>query len=441
MAVNNGLITYPIGVGEVCNVLGTNHADVGWVCSRSTLIDKFAKYKPVVYAMIDTTPQLNNDKTWNDSYNVGGNKPWWRATDGKCGLVINIRNSGSTLIDGWSSDWAYVVPTGGASAPYRLIDFNHYEHLPSYNPVSVTIGAQWDSVNNRYVYYANSGSTIGFTVHFSCKSDKPKQLKITDFKNSGLGGIWSASDKLYCGVLIKYSSSYAYITNQNAIGESMQASDEGSGEWERTVTFPTTMLPTQGSDSVPIMVYPYICATRDYHSTSLSTTNPTWEKGVISVPVDITDFKIYVQSTSVTGSLVSVTCTRSGLGAYKVSYVYRIKNNTSSSFSFSGRAVTFLTSNDIDTTGTYEGETYDGRPVITNKISGSSFGFTVSGNSTTDVLLTSMFSPSQLDTNNNLVFSAEVNTYTPVRIILQLDGTGIHDHPNLGTATYQIDVT
>ena len=37
MAVNNGLISYPVGVGEVCKTLGTNHADVGWVCSRGTL--------------------------------------------------------------------------------------------------------------------------------------------------------------------------------------------------------------------------------------------------------------------------------------------------------------------------------------------------------------------------------------------------------------------
>lgn len=153
MTVANGtiitghkVIVDPENPAEVCGVLGTNHADVGWVCSRSTLINKWAKYKPVSVAnLINTTPFLNasaTNKPWNTS---GANKATWWQGGGTCGFTLNVppiatstsdnSKSASTLateatqLASWfSGAWAYNAPTGTISSPYRLLDFHWYDH-------------------------------------------------------------------------------------------------------------------------------------------------------------------------------------------------------------------------------------------------------------------------------------------------------------------------
>ncbi len=91
MAVNDGLITYPVGVGEVCKVLRTNHADVGWVCSRGTLINKWAKYKPVILPNVIDSTVINGVQQLNTSTKQWlSTATWWRGTDGKCGLNATV---------------------------------------------------------------------------------------------------------------------------------------------------------------------------------------------------------------------------------------------------------------------------------------------------------------------------------------------------------------
>lgn len=144
MAVNNGLISYPVGVGEVCKVLRTNHADVGWVCSRGTLINKWAKYKPVTLPnVLDTTYDLKGG-TGTDKYEWKSNATWYKGHDGQCGFEIasvpfdetldsqksaQVLASDYTKLVNWCANgWNYVFyPKGGMSSPFRLIDFNYYD--------------------------------------------------------------------------------------------------------------------------------------------------------------------------------------------------------------------------------------------------------------------------------------------------------------------------
>lgn len=317
MAVNNGLISYPVGVGEVCKVLRTNHADVGWVCSRGTLINKWAKYKPVIYPnLINTYPQLNSNKTWNDSYSP---MPWWRASDGKCGMSITKRTTGTDLVDNWNSEWAYNPPTGGMAAPYRLIDFNYYNHAAS-KLVSITAPSE---------YYTNSADGLKVSFQFFGSDNG---LKLTDFLAINNKGVFStpANQKFYCGVLVAwgqslYSTCYkVWATNPNAIGESMTSSDAGSGEWFRVVTVPKSQMPSQSTNYVT--VYPYFCINDSYNSTgrNLSTSDAEWEVGVAALPVTPLELRAVVSSISGQFVANSIVCQAYNINRFDVSFNYTV---------------------------------------------------------------------------------------------------------------------
>ena len=152
MGYSNTKITAPVSFSDVQNALGVSITDLGKLCTSGN-INMWAKYKPVVYAAIDTTSQLNSARTaWKAESELGtGVKAWWRGANGQCGLsfpvvdigasannnsgVITALNSLKTMIDGNLNGWSYTKPSGGTTSPYRLIDFlRYYGGAP--NPVS-----------------------------------------------------------------------------------------------------------------------------------------------------------------------------------------------------------------------------------------------------------------------------------------------------------------
>lgn len=319
MAVNNGLITYPVGVGEVCNVLGTNHADVGWVCSRGTLINKWAKYKPVILPnRIDTTDELIASGTDKNKWQSGAT--WWQGNDGKCGLTVNKRTTGTALVDNWDNEWAYNPPTGGMAAPFRLIDFNYYDH----NATDLL------SVSTNAIYYVNSAD--GLWVHFTFNTTGEEyKLLITDFINAkgGIFGSQSLYPELYCGVLVAYGqSAYStcnkvWATNPNAIGKSMDASDEGYGLWNRTVIVPKSQMPNGSTPYVTI--YPYISATVYNSTRTISSSDAEWEVGVVACPVN--PIEITAAMSSIAGEFVanSIVCKAlAGGGGFDITFTYKV---------------------------------------------------------------------------------------------------------------------
>lgn len=94
------------------------NVDVGMMCS-SPKINPHAKFKPVRYP------------SWE---HVDG---YWRAADGMCGFDLTDAKVGNTAdlsgihlkysIDG-QNGWKYAAPRGGASEPFRLDDFDGYDH-------------------------------------------------------------------------------------------------------------------------------------------------------------------------------------------------------------------------------------------------------------------------------------------------------------------------
>ena len=257
MAVNNGLISYPVGVGEVCNTLGTNHADVGWVCSRGTLINKWAKYKPVIYPnLINTYDQLNSNKTWKST------ATWWRGTDGKCGLNATVYNREYDLTQGFESDWGYNPPTGGLAAPYRLIDFNYYNHKAQMPFRASIMGDAYDEDGYAVFYITGRNDRKAVFCDYNFPQDDTA-VKIEDLKSKDGKGIFYNYSDLYVGVLMTKgkvtptADAWGVIKiNPKPIGTSIDRDDEWGNGYNRTIYL--TEEEIANSQSGTWYVYPFI---------------------------------------------------------------------------------------------------------------------------------------------------------------------------------------
>ena len=128
MANSNGYITYPVSDSDIKNVLGIGSTGLSQWCQASQ-IKMWAKYKPVVKNLINTTGQLDSNKSWLSS------ATWWNGTNNNCGITFNTYSSvygtgsAKSAIDGGLVVWGYTKPSGSSSSPFRIIDFNQYNHL------------------------------------------------------------------------------------------------------------------------------------------------------------------------------------------------------------------------------------------------------------------------------------------------------------------------
>ena len=151
MSHSNGIISAPVSISDIQNVLGVSGGgDLGTLC-QSGNINMWAKYKPVIRSgVIDTTGQLNSNLTWKTGL---GTSAWWQGDDTNHGLVVpyvsvtwspsgflSALNSIANMIDGGMNGWQYLRPTGGSAAPYREIDFNRYNHRAP-RPLVATSGS------------------------------------------------------------------------------------------------------------------------------------------------------------------------------------------------------------------------------------------------------------------------------------------------------------
>ena len=146
MAHTTNTITAPVVMpADLSAVLGISGTDLATAC-KSSVINPWAKYKPVQWAHIDNTKDpssgtswLNSDKTWNSL------ATWWKYTGviqagihRQCGFLVPSSDVGT--VDELGA-WTYEQPAGGASQPYRLTDFNQYYH-GAVAPFSIDIPAR-----------------------------------------------------------------------------------------------------------------------------------------------------------------------------------------------------------------------------------------------------------------------------------------------------------
>lgn len=158
------VISAPVEINDVQIALGSSSGDLGTLCQNDS-VNQWSKYKPVGKNKIDTTDELNSDKTWKNT------ATWWKGNDTtidvpagtvignytlqypakwfiKCGMRIlgfsstvdvlgaynPVSNScNATNIDDANfamvkNNYGFVAPVGGNSEPFRETDFNQYKH-------------------------------------------------------------------------------------------------------------------------------------------------------------------------------------------------------------------------------------------------------------------------------------------------------------------------
>lgn len=125
MAINNNIITKPIGAKEPYTLLDVskraNGYDVGYICSNQHgQINKWSRYKPVHIA---------------NATAVDRNTLWYKGTNNDCGISPISTNSYlqlPNLYDTGAAEWSYSPPWGDrggtVKSPYRLADFDKYDN-------------------------------------------------------------------------------------------------------------------------------------------------------------------------------------------------------------------------------------------------------------------------------------------------------------------------
>ena len=126
MANNGTLITAPDSMPkDMSDVLHIGGTDLDLNC-KSSYINMWSKYKPVIIALIGTTDQFDfTSNNWKTS------ATWWKGQTGTCGIVpyqLNNIADVTSHCDGTENGWVYNKPLGGANSPYRLTDFVGYNH-------------------------------------------------------------------------------------------------------------------------------------------------------------------------------------------------------------------------------------------------------------------------------------------------------------------------
>lgn len=114
--INQGKITAPVNADEPYKVLGvspTKGYDIGTICHNGhNKVNKWSPRKPIHY------PRML--RTLTDAEFKGRD----------CGLIVaqygNVTEAFNAVLNG--CDWGYTPPTGGMESPYRLTDFNGYDH-------------------------------------------------------------------------------------------------------------------------------------------------------------------------------------------------------------------------------------------------------------------------------------------------------------------------
>lgn len=250
MSNSNGHITLPINIkADLGYVLGTGNGDLGYNIVNGN-INRWAKYKPVRRNIIDTTAQLNTQRTgWKDTAD------WWQDNDGHCGLSIEEKTALGNpftagqflyLLRNEQLPWTYLRPRGAANYEwFRAFDFFHYDANAD-APVGA-IGATDIWLDNNY----------GGQIDYDTPAASEYALNINNFKlnNTAITG------NFYLGVLLwRSGGTFYYLTSDTKIaaGQSISipftAAQSLVGSW-KAVPFISSKAYTINSQTAQSGIY------------------------------------------------------------------------------------------------------------------------------------------------------------------------------------------
>lgn len=177
------IVKAPVSIDDVQKVLNTDDNDIGRLCTNST-INMWSKHKPVDGGGLFST-------------NIVGSGI-------KIPHATTITDFMKLITNGRTLDWSYDKPTGGEYSPYRLADFNGYDHF----------------ANCRFYYLDNQNLAFDFDT------DSYLQINIETIKDGDAGADTQLTvddlniSKYYLGVVIEYNSNIiTIVTNATTLDD------------------------------------------------------------------------------------------------------------------------------------------------------------------------------------------------------------------------------
>lgn len=251
-SASSGIISGPVNIRDVQQCFGTSRNDVGNLISN-VAINKWAKYKPVRLASIDTvTGQWNSSQS-----NWKSTATWWKG-DGKCGFSIDTFGSAGSIdissnflykLKNGLLPWNYLRPQGGASSPYRLQDFAMYYHdaVPAVGMCGVQDG--------QVVWVHRTGQATTLQIDYDAPSDDEVNLTLQDFTINS-----TPMSQFYLGMLLwRENGNYMLVTASQPMGTGISVSIEveigysDTGNWSM-VPFVCSQRIQQGG-TIPAATY------------------------------------------------------------------------------------------------------------------------------------------------------------------------------------------
>lgn len=336
MGTSNGKITAPVSIEDVSSTLGVGNYDLGYLCANSHgKINPWARYKPVVYSKMAPT----------------ATEKWWQANDGNCGIVPkNITHYSDSVnwADGSMNGWRYMAPTGKDFSPFRLLDFDGYNHKAEAPLFGFSVPT---SISNQF---PNSGfvAACGTTL-------TPEGGSLPDYLH--LGDLLSIKD-CYFGV---------YVKQRNGSQARRATASTPIGKGTTSARIKTYGMPTGTWD-----VYPFIC-TAILEQDAIDVANSCY-----TVPL------VKSASINIISSYISITLLPMDFPKKAGDFIatIRVRNTSSSGITFrnNGWKMRFYNKEFLDVM--MAGETY-----------GKIDDFSIGGNETKDVLVTASITQTLVD--------------------------------------------
>ena len=200
-------ISDPVSIYDVQKCLGISQGDLGTLITNAANINKWAKFKPVRW------PNINTVGGWDAAnHKWGSGATWWKA-DGLCGFATTVATefgspttSGSfayKLVNG-QLGWTYQKPTGGATQPFRLIDFAQYYHQ-AIQP--------YGEIGNTIIHIQNNQAQIDWDLI----DVESRNLSLADIQVS-VGGTTHPLTDFHLGIIMWKNNTYKIFTSANTFG-------------------------------------------------------------------------------------------------------------------------------------------------------------------------------------------------------------------------------
>lgn len=157
MAYSNYRITAPVSFADVNNALGTRHTDLGNLCTDSHILE-WARNKPFICTKVGLITDADRRAAqFGLAKPILSSGSLFNKLASQC-MFKTMSNTGN--LKGY---WEYRKPSGGASSPYRLHDFEGYNSMSTF-PVGISIRGSGltDRGNHEYEMNYNTSPTVSF---------------------------------------------------------------------------------------------------------------------------------------------------------------------------------------------------------------------------------------------------------------------------------------